>query len=407
MKPKLAFSLLNWMFLFPILLLGGEIAGAEVSEKASPQSLKNPIALSERIPSVNAALLRSQKIRELRGKHLTLFTDLPPSPSVDELPRVFDLAVAEYCRYFGVEESVCDQWHMRGCLIQDLRKFEQADLLGIFPTQLNGYSIGSRFWVKEQPSELMRRHLVLHEGVHGFMNYVFGSCGPAWFREAVAEYLGTHRLRDGKLTLGVMPSDDSEISGWRRIPLLREELDSGQTVTLDRLLLRSGEEIKTPTDYAYAWGLGFFLDNHPRYQTLFRSMMRHVSLPDFTKQFIQQTDWNLLQTDWYCFLGDLDYGTELAKITLEINADESREVEESTEYKVVPTRGWQNSRIRLEQGNKYRITASGTCLLGGYPSADSPKILQSEPNGITIRYYHHRPLGQLLTAILPPPVVGS
>ncbi|MDR1492794.1 MAG: hypothetical protein LBT05_08740 [Planctomycetaceae bacterium] len=353
------------------------------------------------LPPINAAALRTQNIRELRGKYLSLFTDLPPSSSVEELPKVFDLAVAEYCRYFGVEESVCDQWRMRGCLIQDLRKFQRTNLLGAFPTSRNGYTIGDMFWVREQPSEYMRRHLILHEGVHGFMNYVFGACGPAWFMEATAEYLGTHRWRDGTLTLGILPDNEQEMPGWGRISALREELDAGNAVTLDRLLRRSAEEIETPTDYAYAWGLGFLLENHSRYPTLLRSMARWATFPDFTNRFYQLANWNLLQTDWYCFLGDLDYGAELSKIVVEMNAEESRTVEEPAELEIAPTRGWQTSRIRLEEGKTYRIAASGRCVLGGYPSADSPKTLQSEPNGVTIRYYRHRPLGQLLAAVAP------
>ena len=39
--------------------------------------------------------------RQVAGKHLTLVTDLPPSPAVDELPRLFDAAFPRWCEYLA------------------------------------------------------------------------------------------------------------------------------------------------------------------------------------------------------------------------------------------------------------------------------------------------------------------
>ena len=73
-----------------------------------------------------------------------------------------------------------------------------------------GFTRDDRSWLYEQPSDFYRRELLLHEGTHGFMFTLLGSCGPPWYMEGLAEDLGTHRLEDGRLTLGYMPKSRAE-----------------------------------------------------------------------------------------------------------------------------------------------------------------------------------------------------
>ena len=66
----------------------------------------------------------------------------------------------------------------------------------------------------------------------------------------------------------------------------------------------------------------------------------------------------------------------------------------TTAVTVAADRGWQNTGLRLEQGARYRLTASGR-----YQVADQPQVWWCEPGGVSIRYYHGRPLGMLLAAV--------
>ena len=54
-------------------------------------------------------------------------------------------------------------------------------------------------------------------------------------------------------------------------------------------------------------------------------------------------------------------------------------------------RGWQPSGVLLEAGQTYEITATGRFTL-----AELPKPWESEPGGISFRYFDGRPLGTLL-----------
>jgi hypothetical protein len=173
------------------------------------------LALILLVPSAAAAVddarAAAAGIRKVPGKRLTLYTDLPAGRDIDELPVVFEQAFPQWCAYFGIKPSDHPDWHMTGFLMKDKARFVQAGLLpGDLPPFLHGYSRGQLLWLYEQPSEYYRRHLLLHEGTHGFLFSILGSAGPPWYMEGVAEYLSTHRWHDGQLTLGYMPKNRDE-----------------------------------------------------------------------------------------------------------------------------------------------------------------------------------------------------
>ncbi len=84
---------------------------------------------------------------------------------------------------------------------------EQFAALGLMPAErpefVNGYANGWEFWLVEQPSDYYRRHLLLHEGTHAFMQIEArrrraavvhgGHGGAAWART---------QWRDGRLQAG-------------------------------------------------------------------------------------------------------------------------------------------------------------------------------------------------------------
>ena len=132
--------------------------------------------------ATSATCFGQQGIRQLAGRHITLHTDLAPAPEVDELPQVFDAAVPLWCQYFGVDPAKAAMWKMTGCVMQDKDRFVAA---GLYPKDLppfpHGFARGSQLWIYDQPSNYYRRHLLLHEGTHQFMEQFVGGCGPPWY----------------------------------------------------------------------------------------------------------------------------------------------------------------------------------------------------------------------------------
>ena len=158
-----------------------------------------PLAGSARAERPKAALdearIAAAGIRKLAGKHLTLYTDLASFKEVDELPQVFDLAVPQWCAYFHANPADLSDWRITAFLIKDKQPFTSAGLLpDDLPPFANGYSWGHQFWLYEQPTDYYRRHLLLHEGTHGFMQTVLGGMGPPWYAEGMAELMGTPSL---------------------------------------------------------------------------------------------------------------------------------------------------------------------------------------------------------------------
>jgi len=224
-------------------------------------------------------------IRKLPGKRLTLYTDAT-GEEIDRLPAIFDQAFPQWRRYFGVAEEKHADWHVTGCLMKDKAKFASAGLLpdGLPPFE-HGYSIGDRLWLYDQPTDFYRRELLLHEGTHCFMFTIFGTAGPPWYMEGLAEYLGTYRLRDGRLELGYMPRSREESAGWGRVRTIQDAVAQRKAMRLKAVIELPFEANRQTKTYAWQWAVVTLLDRHPRYQKRFRQLLQWVREPDFIERF--------------------------------------------------------------------------------------------------------------------------
>jgi hypothetical protein len=371
-------------------------------------------------------------IHKISGRRLTLYTDLS-GPEIDALPGVFEQAFPQWCKYFGISEKgdspiftghgsaapptkigTVPNWQMTGFLMKDKSRFARAGLLpDDLPPFEHGFSRGDRLWLNEQPSDYYRRHLLLHEGTHGFMNTVLGACGPPWYMESVAEYLATHRWHNGQLTLAYMPKNRDETPMWGRIRLIQDELARGRAMPLPKLIAVLPTDPQGTDFYAWCWAAATLLDLHPRYHERFRKLQSFVLAPDFNERFqkLFHDDWQELCEEWQVMTANLEYGYDVARSAIdfekkkgsELLSGDSTRKNSSDPFYLKADRGWQNSGIRLEKGLRYRIAASGR-----YQVAREPKIWWCEPNGVSIRYYHGLPLGILLGAVRPdrPPADG-
>lgn len=365
---------------------------------ATPILLLGTVAVQAREP--NTADLRAEGIRRIDGQHLTLYTDVPSSAAVDDLPHVFDLAFAEWCGYFRLGEAVAPDWHVTGCLMRDKQRFGRAGLLpDRLPEFFNGYSRDHEFWFFDQASDYYRRHLMLHEGTHLFMEAGFGGSGPPWHFEGMAELLATHRYGQGRLTLNYFPSNRDEVPLWGRIRAIRDAVAQEQALTLETILAFDERSHIRVEPYAWCWGAAAFLDGHPRYRERFRRLCvgsAERGFNDGCRQLFGD-DWPQVCEEWQVFAADLEYGYDLQRTVIDF-APGHPLTKGSRSVTVASERGWQNTGLRFVPRQKYRLTASGR-----YQVAQQPKVWWCEPGGVSIRYYHGRPLGMLLAAVRPGP----
>jgi hypothetical protein len=357
---------------------------------------------------VDEARAAAAGIRRLSGKRLTLYTDIPHthserdgmSPSdgkeIQQLPELFDQAFPQWCQYFHVDAAEHSDWQMTGYLMKDKTRFEKAGLLPeSLPPFQNGFSRNYELWLYDQPSDYYRRHLLLHEGTHGFMNTILGGCGPPWYMEGIAELLATHGWRDGRLTLNQIPASRDEVPHWGRIRIIKDAVAAGRSVRLKEVIEYPIHAHRETEPYAWCWAAAVLLDRHPRYRDRFHQLYQHVLQGDFNRRFygLIGDDWDPLCEEWQLLVHDLEYGYDVGRTVIDFTPGKPLPPA-GAELSIAADRGWQNSGLRLQRGVKYRLRASGR-----YQVAEKPQIWWCEPGGVSIRYYRSRPLGILLAAV--------
>ncbi len=352
--------------------------------------------LADQPPEIDDQVIESQGIRKLTGTYLTLYTDLPPSFAVDELPRVFDAAVPLWCEYFLIPLSKVKDWKMTGYLIESPERHRGAGLLpDNLPDFLNGFQRGLEFWAYEPEGDYYRRHLILHEGVHGFMSYALQGTGPPWYREGMAELLATHRWKNRELTVAHMPESREEVPYWGRIKIIKDEYEQGRGLMI-REVMRLGPQSYLGLDaYAWSWAVCAFLDGHPSYRNRFRELRRNVTETTafFTRDFEHQFQNRLREMDeeWQVFIVNIDYGYDFRRNAVQYAAGLPLP-EGGATVTIETNRGWQSTRWRVESGKTYRLMAKGRYQI--HQSGSQP--WWCEPGGITLRYAHGQPLGMLM-----------
>ncbi len=350
-------------------------------------------------PSEDA--LRAAGIQRLESKFLTLYTDVRNTPAVDELPQVFDLAVPQWCAYFGVPETRAAGWRMTACIMQEVEPFQRLQLMPTdLPPFLTGYQQGERLWMYEQPSDYYRRHLLLHEGTHGFTASLFGGSGPPWYMEGIAEYLGLHRWQEGKLTLGYNPRDNDEVPYWGRVKILKQEYAAGRKLSLIEVMKYDSKAHLRIEPYAWCWAAALFLEQHPDYQTAFRACRQDLadSSLEFSRKLYRRLEgrWPEVELNWQAFIANMEYGYDVRQAAVTFSNGTRAELPaDGLRLEIAANRGWQSTGLRVAAEDRLLLTAQGRYQLAMDP------LISAEPGGITLHYYQGRPWGQLLAAVVP------
>jgi len=348
---------------------------------------------------VDEAALTKNGIRRIDGKHLTLFTDLPSSPEVDALPRVFDAAFPQWCAYFGLDAARYDNWKMFGRLMKEPQRFRAAGLFGPeVPNFNNGYQIRDGLWLNEQSTAYYRRHLLLHEGTHGLMSTLLGGMGPPWYSEGMAELFATHQWAGGQLTTGYFPRDKRETPDWGRVKILQDEVTAGNLKSLADVMKYGWQAHLRNEPYAWCWAAAEFLDTHPDSRAAFREMKAFAPVTgiDFSRRLSHRLGdrWSKLEEQWQLFVGNCEYGYDIEREAIIYRDATAIDAGGGGTCEIAADRGWQSSGYELLANETYTITASGRFQIAADPA---PWI--SEANGVTIRYHNGKPLGVLLAAV--------
>lgn len=406
--PERAFRFHRGLCCGLLLMMAGPAVFAAAQTGTPPsRSDANPPSSNRTESQIGGVLdidedrLQAHRIRKIASPHLTLYTDLPSSPAVDELGEVFSQAVDQWRSYFN--DPAGDKIQAIGFLMDDRQRFERA---GVIPDELpdfkNGFTWGKRtFWMYDQPSDYMRRQLMLHEGTHVYLFSRFGTTIPAWFNEGLAEWFASHHWENGRLQTGVTIASAEQAPFWGRAKLVREKVAGGQSLSLDEIRRLPVQSFLQVDPYAWVWALAAFFDQHPDYQADFRKLITSLNQQGgveaaFDKAFGPQR--SRINEQWRAFLADLDYGVNGANARLEY---QPAKIERNDLRVIVADRSWQNSGVEVVAGQSYLVRARGRFVIRRSQLNGQPVDWPCEPNGVTLEYYRGQPLGKLMAVIQP------
>lgn len=354
----------------------------------------------------------SSAIKQWSSGQWTFITDLPIDDEVKSWPNVLDQALLQWCKKWNIPVDVAKQWPLTIHWIGDRKVFEQAGLLeGTLPFD-DGFQLQDKVFFREQPSEYYRRHLLLHEATHWIMYRAFGGAGSPWFMEGMAEVEGTHELNQGKLQLAIIPSDPLAVPHWGRFKRLRASVEDGKIPSMKQIL-RFGNQREDRMDrYVWSWAACVFFRNHPRYaQPLSLAAAPPLDYSDSLSKRLEaslQNQWDFVEADWRLFAQDFDFGYDPTKYifdTQALLATQQPVLQPVPQSMIVDSnRGWQGRAGEVKKGTPLRIRANGQFIIANNPTNTQPNTpWRSSPEGITIRYHQHFPLGKLLACFIPNP----
>lgn len=191
--------------------------------------------------------------------------------------------------------------------------------------------------------------VIQHECVHGFCHLTFGSTGPTWLSEGVAE-LGNH-WRDGDISVRLDP---------RVMAYLQH---AAPKRTLAEIAGPGREPAGTWQDYAWRWALCYLLANNPNYADRFRPLAvalmegrPGVSFESVYGPVAREVSFEYDQ--FLAVVGD-GYRADLAAWPWKSKARPLAAGGESRAT-VKAAAGWQAAGVSVQAGTPYAIDAAGT-----------------------------------------------
>jgi len=357
---------------------------------------------SDNRPKHDAARLAKLGIRKYESKRLILYTDIDPKIA-RTLPPLLDQAYPAWEKYFGKLPPTRERtpFQVTGYLMKDKTLFEKAGVIPAdLPRFLNGRHRGYEFWMHDPPWDYYRRHLLIHEATHCYMYSVRDRRFAVWYMEGMAEFFGTHTIdQAGKVTFGVMPQRYEDFVGFGRIEYVQQDCEAGKPLSIKSVTRLRGADYLRNQAYAWSWALCQFLDSHPRYGKRFRALSRIETPSAFRTAFgnLVAAESPHIHSEWILFANGLVYGYDHAHSAISIRPGKPIAVGDAPQMFALKTdRGWQSSGIWLDQGQAVEVTAAGRFEL-----AQKPKPWVCEPQGISFRYFHGRPLGEVTAVIVP------
>ena len=304
-----------------------------------------------------------QKPRLIRSQHYAFMTDISDRQARIILDKLETMIVL-LSKYFGQAPNGV----VEGFIVGDLNRWPA----GLLTEPAGVAKIKSQAGICFNTSLGSRRRAVLyscdnhgviqHECTHGFCHLAFGSTGPTWLAEGLAEMGQYWKL--GQQAVDINPRVIAYLQGSTPKRKLLEIAVPGR--------VDSG----TWRDYAWRWALCHLLANNPNYADRFKplaiALMRKQEGASF--EAVYGPTAQQLSFEYAFFLKTLDNGYRADLCAWQWNRRFAVLTgRRQSQAKVSAGLGWQATGVQLEQGTSYDLAAVGNWKIakdGGEYSAN-------------------------------------
>jgi hypothetical protein len=178
-------------------------------------------------------------------------------------------------------------------------------------------------------------------------------------------------------------------------------------------ILRFGNQREDRMDrYVWSWAACVFFRNHPRYsQSLLLAASPPLDYSDSLSKRLEsslQNQWDYVEADWSLFAQDFDFGYDPTRYIFDTQSllGSQPVIQPGTQPILVDSSlCWQGrAEEEVKKGIPLRIRANGQFVIANnLANSKTNTPWRCTPEGITIRYHQHLPLGKLLACFIPNP----
>lgn len=308
------------------------------------------------------------QLREVRSKNFVLHTDLEEKKARELSTRMETMLgiISQYWRAPNQKPIVC-------YVADDVSKWPATalspQLLDIVSnrgvTIAQGTRRGRQVRLNATVYASNRFGTPLHEAVHAYCFQAFGTNGPVWYGEGMAE-VGNY-WKDGSSEVNAPEYVIQFLRQSPRVPLKK--------ITEPKQKTGDGWQ-----QYAWRWALCHFMVNNRNYRERFRVlgisfMQRRAAAFDRTFRSKMPE----LEFEFDLFMKHLQRGYDVDRCTWDwkVRAKEI-DVDDSVEKKLRADYGWQPVKLKAQEGERFQFTVDGSWRIESGEDTDPSK--QRTPN---------------------------
>lgn len=302
------------------------------------------------------------KISDFRSRNFIIHTDLPKTEA-EELLKKLETMLTSISKYWGRPLSGTIECYV----VKDLKVWPDGVIeeraipflqTGGGLTATQKISRGPQFVAKSVVYAVAERGTTQHEAVHAYCSQTFGSTGPTWYSEGMAE-MGQY-WREGDLSVNAHDIVIDYLTKSRPKPLT-------EIVSPDE---KTGDSWQ---NYAWRWALCHLLAHNGNYSSRFRPLgLNLLTGGNASFEQIYGSMAKEITFEYHVFLHDLEKGYRADLCTWDWKAKFKRmQSSVPAVAKIEALRGWQPARIELVEGEEYEFQTTGTWNLAKGESCDA------------------------------------